>query len=334
MSKVHAIIKWRNLRKEINSGESVAGIKTIPLSINTSQGQLRLAVGESNESKLLIPIHPREHIDEKLKGESLVVDALYFFVDNKKIRYLSITCLNNELEEVFSELVDDIARRIEENKTAMRAVSESLKEFRALMKPDLTKLERRKVAGLIGELIFLDKVVDENPDMWKTWQGPQGARHDFRTGNMAVEVKTSMSKINRIIEINSLYQLEIPENGSLYLVHYVIESNRSGDLDVPGLIESVQGKTGNPDELEELIKLTEYDEKDKKIWSEHKFLFRGVDYYSITEEFPSLTRVRFKSDPPTCISDVRYKLDLAGASNFIMGKNKVDSFISEFCEVL
>ena len=329
-SKIDPVLRWTHLRTESGEVDTTIGFATSPLEAETRYGSLRLALGGSGEARLLVPIDPRDRINKELGGKSLDIQEKSYLVGGKNTRFLDLVCLETSLESVFGEVVSDISRRVNERETPLKAVEESLKEFRNLLKISRLEITREKVVGLLGELMLLRQLMGYRTDAWQTWSGPEGGRHDFRSGKTALESKASVRTQKPVIEITSLDQLEPPKGGGLYLVHHIFESNPGGNLDVPSIAEELLGKAGCPDRFEELIEMGGYLKEDKEFWEKYKFNLYQFMAYQVSETFPRLTVKSFREgNPQEGISHIRYMLDLSVARDFAVG-GSIQEILKEF----
>ncbi len=326
-SKIDPVLRWTHLRTETGVSDTTVGFATSPLEAKTRFGPLRLALGGSGEARLLVPIDPRDRINKELGGKSLDIQDKSYLVGGKNTRFLDLVCLENNLEAVFGEVVSDILRRVNEREIPLKAVEESLKEFRNLLKISRLEITREKVTGLLGELMLLRQLMGYRADAWKTWLGPEGGRHDFTSGQTALESKASVRTQKPVIEITSLDQLEPPNGGSLYLVHHIFESNPVGNLDVPSIAEELLEKAGRPERFEELIGMGGYLKEDKEIWKKYRFNLYQIMTYQISDSFPKLTINAFREgNPKEGISHIRYMLDLSVAREFAVEESIQEVF--------
>ena len=100
--------------------------------------------------------------------------------------------------------------------------------------PSEAPVGRARLAAVFAELLVLRDVVRVDPiSRVDSWVGPHGARHDFRRGQVALEVKTTRAHTSRDVTIHGEDQLEPPDNGTLHLHFVRLE-------EVPGTGETVQ----------------------------------------------------------------------------------------------
>ena len=196
--------KWNVLRA--GGGSDGLEVPSLPLDVRTAGDPVRLAIGSGGEARLLIPLGRDDHMPIVESGPAL--------------RFLDLSCLSPELETVFAEVVDELLARIAAGSRVSDAVSDTLEDFRALLVPASRRApERNQVAGLVAELVVLNRLLDISERAWRAWRGPAGDRHDFRTRDTSLEIKASLRAGTKVITINGLEQMEPPTGGNLHLLH-------------------------------------------------------------------------------------------------------------------
>jgi hypothetical protein len=131
---------------------------------------------------------------------------------------LEIGVSDVELAPYFLGFVETVADAIQlQGAEAVAAVQTSMRLFRRLLR-DVQLVSRERVLGLLGELWVLDRLIDtDGAAALDSWTGPRGEAHDFRSGAVELEVKTT-TKQRRVHLIHGLDQLEPSPGADLYLV--------------------------------------------------------------------------------------------------------------------
>ncbi len=241
-------------------------------------------------------------------------------------------CLSVELEPVFSEVVDEIVKRVSEGAGCIEAARATVVDFRTLLEHEVSdQVDRSRIAGLVGELIILNRLLDMSPIAWRSWRGPAGDRHDFRAANTSLEVKASQRAGSVIVTINGLDQLEPPSGGSLHLAHFILEPVSGGLLTIAGLGERALARADDPAGLRLLFAgLGCLDVRDSK-WNQHSFRVEGESIYRVDGEFPRIVPSGFSSGiSPAGIMDVTYLIDLS----FALGCKCLPSSLAEVLWIL
>ena len=180
------------------------------------------------------------------------------------------------------------------------------------------EVDRAKVAGLIGELVVLNRLLHRSPSAWRAWRGPAGDRHDFRVSDTSLEVKATLRPGASTVTISSLEQLEVPTGGTLHLLCVVLEPVSSGILSVSGLGRNAMSKADDPDRLSELLTGAGCHDVDAEEWNRHRFRSEAEHLYEIRPGFPRLT-VSMLTDGvvPSGVHKINYQTDLSIAGSFL-----------------
>ena len=156
--------------------------------------------------------------------------------DLNESKELNIYLIDNELKEIFSLFIENIIEEIIKTPTENEAVTITSnviqkwkKLFDKLHAKGLT-LEQQK--GLIGELLFLDELIDSglNPSyLLNCWTGPDFEDKDFTLGATCFEIKFTTSKLPRI-KITSERQLDTSNIDNLFLNNYTSENLKENGI--------------------------------------------------------------------------------------------------------
>ena len=309
---------WGLLRAGGHAGGGLE-IPTIPTDVSTVGGAVRLAVGENGEPRLLLPLAHRETPASVDAGNALSVSVSSFSYKGSRLRFLDLICVCQDLETVFGEVVDEILARIGRGDSCVDAAQSTIEDFRALlMRAHATDVGTGRVAGLVAELLVLNRLLDRSPSAWRAWRGPAGDRHDFRVGDTSLEVKASLHSGTSGVTINGLGQLEVPIDGTLHLVHIVLEPVTGGILSLASLARSAMTKADEPPRIETLLAAAGCRDVDAEGWDRHSFRRESERLYEIRPGFPRLTHTMLKDDAvPRGVHDVTYTIDLSVAQPFL-----------------
>lgn len=308
---------WSILRT--GAGETTGiEISTVPTEVSTAGGPARLALGRNGEARILLPLLDGESGREVVGAPALQVEISTYTYRKKRRRFLDLTCLSPELEKVFGELGDEILSRIATGIGCAEAARSTIEEFRSLLaRSSHSQVPLWQVAGLVGELLFLNRLLDRGPAAWKSWRGPCGDRHDFAAKSHSLEVKTSLSKGRTKITINGFDQLQEPAGGVLHLLHFELEAVASGMLSVVGLGKAALGKADQPEKLQELLSAVGCGDVSDPSWNHASFRFEHETLFHVKSGFPRLVPAMLTggSSPPG-ISNVSYTTDLSTALDY------------------
>lgn len=306
---------WHLLRSGGNTGGGLE-IPTIPSGTSAAAGPVRLATGPNGEPRVLLPLGDREAPTGLDSGATLSVTVSSFARGGQSLRFLDLVCTARELEHVFGDVVDEMLARIECGDGCVAAARSTIDDFRLLLTPArLIGVERERVAGLVGELLILNRLLDRSPSAWRCWRGPMGNRHDFRAGDTSMEVKASLRADASRISINGLEQLEAPSGGTLHLLHLVLEPVAGGTLGVSVLGSSALSKADEPNKVRTLLERLGCDDIDAEDWNAHLFSLGGESFYEVGDGFPRLVGSMLKAGKsPAGVSDISYRIDLSAAA--------------------
>lgn len=295
-------------------------IPTKPVGVNAPAGAIRIALGDLGEARLLVPLADNEDPDGIIGAPALSISVTQLDEHLKTRRFLDLVCRVSKLEVVFAEVVDQIIGRIGGGASCTDAVHSTIDEFRALLTSRGTAdAPREKVAGLLGELLLLDDLLQRSPEGWKAWRGPEGARHDFVMGTMAFEVKVTMKKGKSTITVNGLEQLCEPAGGDLFLQHYELEAAANGPLSIRSLGELVLQRASDPTRVVELIAAVGCPSVDDDAWNTVSFRLEGDRVYRVDHGFPRIISSSFiDGKAPAGVSALSYCVDLSAASSHLL----------------
>lgn len=328
--EVKAEIIWGVLRSG-GYTQSDFQIRTMPTNVVTLGGSVRLALGPGDEPRVLIPLGERELIFSPSVEGLVSVTVSCFIYEGRLTRFIDLICLSKNLESVFGEVVGEILARINAGIDSASAVTSSIADFRSLlMSSGGNEGGLDVIVGLIGELLFLNRLLDISASGWRAWSGPSGDRHDFRRGCTSLEVKSTTYAGKSIVSINGLEQLEVPSGGSLHLLRFVLEPVVDGNLSVSGLASSALSKADEPVRLGELLSAIGCENFNDSKWNFKKFRVQSESLYEVRDGFPRLTSSMLLAGAKHAgLSAINYSVDLSFASNFLVPESSYDELEKE-----
>ena len=318
----------------LRAGAHTAGgleIPTIPTAVSTDTGSVRIAVGANGEPRLLLPLTRDDTPASIEAGAALSVSISSFSHKGQPLRFLDLICLQAELETVFEEVVDEVLARIDGGASCAEAAQSTIEDFRALLSRTTTDVGKGRIAGLIAELLVLNRLLDHSTAAWHAWRGPMGDRHDFRVGDTSLEVKASLRSGASAVTINGLEQLEVPSGGTLHLLRIVLEPVSGGMLSVSTLARSALLKADEPSRLETLLAATGCRDAAAEEWNRHSFRRESEGLYEIREGFPRMTRTMLREAVVPGVHDVTYKIDLSLAEKFLCDAKTYRELEAKLC---
>jgi hypothetical protein len=175
------------------------------------------------------------------------------------------------------------------------------------------------IIGLMGELLFLRKLIDHfGTDAIDYWVADRG-EEDFVMINNIVEVKCSLKEKHEHI-INGIDQLmELPSRSKIILSLLLVESEKEDDFHLPKIIMEITDLFfDSPSSLDSFytkLRNRGYDPRDEKLYLDHTYKLYKGGYFKVDESFPKLTTKELKQPLNSRISKVRYTIDMEGLSN-------------------
>jgi hypothetical protein len=209
-------LSWATLKNHIDHG--------IPFA---------LPLGGSRSAKISFDIHPNRLWISLPANEQLTIGPSPFAEmevsqrDVKGIRHLEVTVTNPALFSPFHQMAVLTTISFEDpSTTPSDAFNIALESWRNLItrRPLLSDSEQQ---GLFGELAlllaFLNEFGKDAVMTWVAYSSDVASRHDFRLGDIEIEVKTTRRR-RRIHQINGLTQLVASPGHQLYVLSLKYES--------------------------------------------------------------------------------------------------------------
>lgn len=321
---------WVGLRSN-SASDNVMEIASIPSTVQTGYGPVRYALDESGSPRLLIPCTWIDGIEAltKLSGPSLSVRLSNLQGRSGRALYVDLVLAAPVLSKVFAELCQQILSRISTGRNPADAVASTIHDFRELLAdPKAQTVDESSIGGLIGELLFLLKITRNGAGSASAWTGPMGQRHDFRTSNGSVEVKTSLRKATTHIHIHGIEQLSAPAGAPLWLAHFRIERAASGRLSVSALFDELVAQGVAPEELSARLAVIGCNDPYSPVWNAFSYELEAFDLYAVTGSFPKLDAASFQGGiVPLGVSGLEYQIDLSSARDCLVQGSDMEHVI-------
>ncbi len=317
-STTTATRNWALLRAGVQPTSGLE-IPTISTDVSTAAEQVRLAIGPNGEPRILLPLGDRESPTTIQGGSALSIAVSSFNHKGQILRFLDLICLSVDLETVFGEVVEEMLVRIARGIGCVDAARSTIEDFRSLLiRAGAARIDKGRIAGLIAELLVLNRLLDRSSSAWRAWSGPAGQRHDFRAGDTSLEVKASLRLGAPYVIINGLQQLEAPTGGTLHLLRFVLEPVSGGMLSVSSLARVAISKADEPERLSELLAAVGCINIDAEDWNRHRFRSESEHLYEIRPGFPRLTNSMLgNGTAPLGVHKISYQIDLSVADPFL-----------------
>ncbi|MFE9306215.1 PD-(D/E)XK motif protein [Streptomyces sp. NPDC006706] len=320
---------WTALEAEQTSGEQHLRVSQLP--VVTEQGPLTAAVDHDGYRHVLVPVPTHQKIRSGPDGPALRLRKRALEDEETYQTYADLACLRADLNDLFTGLCVDVLRATEKLPgNPVKALYQVLDRWRALFQAQGAPLGPERIAGLFGELLVLSRLLEKDSSAHRLWRGPEGHCHDFSTGRIAIEVKTTSSTQGRRPRIHGLDQLDAPEDGALLLACFRVEraaSNSSGVRFVE-LLEQTLRSCDDESSLLELLGQAGYRAVDADHYQDMRFVVGEERWYTVTSDFPRLTdRTLTSAGVPVAVLNVEYTIDLSGDTPSHMAPDEVSRMI-------
>lgn len=234
---------------------------------------------------------------------------------------LNIILLDNELKDIFSLLIDNLIEELQnvinEKDALLNTLNTILKWKKLFDKINFQGLSLEQQKGLIGELLFIDSLLNYNIPLsliFNSWTGPEFDDKDFIFGEMGTEIKFTSSK-NPSLKITSERQLDKQNLSNLFLILYTTIETKNNGFSLNSLIEQIKSKIGL-----DLEALKQFNEKliiagyNDVEYENYNKLYSLVDsyYFNISSEFPKIT----KNQLALGIYNTSYSIELSALNKF------------------
>jgi hypothetical protein len=285
----------------------------IPLGVRGRAGALNAGVDGDGRTHLLVPVPPGTKISVDRRSRAVAVDRRELIVDGQRRIFVDVVCLVPELGDVFERFAAEICERVGEQPARAAAIPAAvLAKWRRLLEGAPSVMSREQLAGLFGELHVLEEMlVAGHTGRIDHWQTDARSVHDFVRAGTAVEVKTTLVREGRQVEIHGIEQLEAPEAGKLYLVFIRLQANEDG-ASVGDLVTKVRAQTPDHGHLDKTLQDFGWVEDGIE---PPRFSVVEERWYPVGGDFPRLTREGMAGgEVPAGVLRIRYTVDLTGPS--------------------
>ena len=173
------------------------------------------------ENRIFIAFHSKEMIVSLEESEAIEIRVDHLSSDQGMVVYLIVR--DSQYEEQFIRICEDLIRVTEsstdENSAVVRLCSR-YNDWKNFWKYRKEGLSKEQVQGLVGELLYVEKLLKRGLDpiqIFTAWHGVNGSDQDFVFEDRWAEVKT-IRQSGTEVKISSLEQLENPRDISTNVV--------------------------------------------------------------------------------------------------------------------
>ena len=255
-----------------------------------------------------------------------------FTIDLEESIEFYIYLLESDLKDIFSLFVENILDDIKEKITESEAIDKTLniifKWKKLFDKISFNGLSTEAQKGLIGELLFINFLLDHGVELSKVlsaWKGPDYDDKDFIFGPIGSEIKFTSSKIPKL-KITNERQLDTQNISKLYLILYTTEEVKDNGFSLNSMIQQTRSKFEinheNLNLFNERLLLIGYLEDDYEYYNK-MYSIRKAYYFNVSKEFPRIV----ESQLALGIYNTSYFIELSAVEEFIVEKEEILSAI-------
>ena len=237
---------------------------------------------------------------------------------------LNIYLLDNELKDIFSLFIQNILEEIENSVNESEAITTTLnvvsKWKKLFDKINFNGLSLEQQKGLIGELLFLNYLLNNektSANAVNAWTGTEQdfQAKDFTLGTVGVEVKFTSSKQPRI-KVSNERQLDTENLSELFLVLYSTEAVKDNGISLNSIVEQTRQKISTEEErsiFNAKLQLNGYFDEDSEHYG-RMYSLKKTFAFDVTSQFPKIV----KNQLPLGIYDTSYSIEISAVENFIV----------------
>lgn len=231
---------------------------------------------------------------------------------------LEFQLIHPSFEEEFLRLCWDMIEYSSKEENALNALVHRYMTWQKLLQYEnksMMSFQRQK--GLLGELIYLSKMMDDRgvEEAIDSWTGPDGSDQDFVFPADWAEVK-SVSLASETVHISSLQQLQQEMEGQLIV--YFLESTTVGEnrICLVNVVNEIKEKLINNTRYSDRFDLKLYKYGYRKShenkYRDNQFRFVEKREYVVNDIFPKLIGKNVCAEIVSC----KYELSLAAIEKY------------------
>lgn len=251
----------------------------------------------------------------KLSGISLDIG------DTENESHLLMTLHRNDLEGIFSVLIQDLAAsagKHSTHKSALNELKNRLTGWHMLLNTGINGLlSIQEQLGLMGELFEIEMLLKNHSpsEILKAWLGPKKGPHDFVFGQEQREVKVYTDLNRSLVTIGSAEQLATVSDIPLILSARLLVFSENGQNLNDMVVKLLDCMNENESNLF-LMLLNEAGYVNHAAYSENQWICQGHAEYLVDDTFPKLVTASL----PNEIVKVEYQLNLEKLQKWLINK--------------
>lgn len=311
MADRHELIEEIEGRWKALSSDLPAKLRQIPMRLGAKSRQVGIGIDPMGRRHLLLPHPGAEDQRSIFKVTSVRLDRVNLRGAKGASTWLDLHCTRPELDGVFSRVCADVIERMPSDVGKVESTCLAiLNEWKALFGSGGAGDRMSLLIGVIGEMLLLRRLAEIDPvGALDAWEGPAGGRFDFRRASRAMEVKSTVARRGRVVEIHGHTQLEPPKGTILHLAFTRLERANRGSVSLRSLIPALASMGVDRDGI--MVRLDDLgfdDPRSDEFGIEFEHLESQI--YPVLAGFPRIVAESFMGGVPKGVVCINYTIDL------------------------
>lgn len=240
---------------------------------------------------------------------------------SEKKNYILLECRSKAYLPNYTEILKEIISEYDKgNSELIKVINKIISKWRHfLAQPASLILKEDEIVGLIGELMFLSRLINSHgADALTIWTAERGEEDFINTGKV-IEVKTTLKEKHEHI-INGIDQLLVKPDRLKHILSLLLSPSASEHaITLPSIVKQCAEMFSEDPESYDLffkkLKIRRYDTRDYVQYLEYTYEYIRGGYFAVDSLFPKLTTAELSAPLNARISKVRYSLDMEGLPN-------------------
>jgi hypothetical protein len=236
----------------------------------------------------------------------------------EKKNYILLECHSKAYLPNYTEILKEIISEYDNGSSELvKVINKIISKWRHfLAQPVSLVMKEDEIVGLLGELMFLLKLIMvHNTAALTIWTAERG-EEDFISSGKVIEVKTTLKEKHEHI-INGIDQLLIETGRVKHILSLLVRSSASENaINLPAIVkecaEMFAEDPENYDQFFKKLKIRGYDARDYLQYLEFSYEYIRGGYFKVDSTFPKLTTDELAEPLNSRISKLRYSLDMEG----------------------
>ena len=236
-----------------------------------------------------------------------------------------------EIFETICSNIIAVTKRVDDERSAINLVITQMKKWKQLFSRKSSEaLTPAEQQGLLGELFFLNKLLDLGALMTEYWVGPLGEPQDFQAPRWSVEVKTVGLKNQNAVIINGEQQLDESTTEKLFLYKLIIEENNIEGITLPGLVEEIRDRLNQDNyaimDLNQKLLGVGYYSSDEELYINRHYLIHNEKYDHVQGEFPRVKEKELRLG----VSGIKYSINTQDCVEYLLSEDELLNTIQQY----